>query len=499
MRQGRWASGLMRRRAVALAVVVGCAGAVLAGVALAAPGDLDPGFDGDGRKTLDFGGEDFAGDVLVQPDGKIVIAGAGFPTTDLVVVRLNPDGSLDPGFDGDGIFSDGVNFGGDDYAYAVARQADGKLVVSGYKSSATDRVVVLRLNVDGSLDASFDGDGIKTLNLGGTGGAEDVLVQPDGKIVLVSTNTDFVVVRLNPDGSLDSSFDGDGIAFVNFGGDDIAYGVALYPGGKLVVVGTSTYAGMAVARLNADGSLDPTFDGDGMRAFDFTGSTDNGWDVLVQPNGFIVLAGEAYNDVAIVRLRPDGVLDATFDNDGIFGVNMGGQRGFAVAQQTDGKLVVGGSSGGDGLLLRLNADGSPDTSFGGDGKKTIDFGTPGDVVLGLALQADGRIVAAGSSASNIEVVRVEAEASPPPAPTPTITDTVPPGATPTDTPISFGCGGDCNGDGTVAISELIAAVNVALGSAAYGTCANADADRSGEVAINDLITAVNAALGGCVS
>jgi hypothetical protein len=89
--------------------------------------------------------------------------------------------------------------------------------------------------------------------------------------------------------------------------------------------------------------------------------------------------------------------------------------------------------------------------------------------------------------------------APEPTATPTITDAVPPFSTPTNTPLSVGCGGDCNGDGMVAISELIAAVNIALGSAAYDTCANADADRSGAVAINDLVTAVNAALSGCVS
>jgi len=109
--------------------------ALLAGIALAAPGDLDLGFDGDGKTTIDYGGFDGASAVLVQPDGKIVVAGHGFPGGDFAVLRLNPDGSPDRGFGTAGSLA--VDFGGYDEARAVALQADGKLMVAGSTSSPT--------------------------------------------------------------------------------------------------------------------------------------------------------------------------------------------------------------------------------------------------------------------------------------------------------------------------------------------------------------------------
>ena len=190
----------------------------------------------------------------------------------------------------------------------MALQRDGRLVVAG---SANGNVAVMRLNADGSLDQNFAVGGRKTIDFGGFyDGANAVLLQPNGNIVLAGTgngNQDFAVVRLNPDGSFDPTFDGDGIVGVNFGGKDVGWAVALQSNGKLVVAGATTTGSvqsMALMRLNADGALDTTFDFDGKKTIAFGGSAIANA-VALQADGKIVLAGTDAGDVAVARVTGD--------------------------------------------------------------------------------------------------------------------------------------------------------------------------------------------------
>jgi uncharacterized delta-60 repeat protein len=432
--------------------------AVLTGVAVAVPGELDPSFDpggpeGAGKKVIDFGGSDQAHDVLVQPDGKIVVVGTGNPNRDFAIVRLNPDGSFDTSFDsGDNTFDGvvGVPFGPGttfDIAYAGALQADGKIVAAGLTGND---LAVMRLNPGGSLDSSFDpggadGDGKKVIDFGGSlDQAQDVLVQPDGKIVVVGTgnpNFDFAIVRLNPDGSFDTSFDSgdntfDGVVGVPFGPGatfDNAYAGALQADGKILVAGqTDQGDNVAVLRLNPGGSLDSSFDpggtdGDGKKVIDFGGAVDEeSRDVLVQPDGKIVVvaSGNPNRDFAIVRLNPDGSFDTSFDSgdntfDGVVVVSFGpgatADFAFAGALQANGKIVVAGFTqpGDDFALLRLQPGGSLDTTFSFDGKTLVDFGF--SVAHGVTLQADGKIVVAGFASTNPDVAVTRLEGDPPQA------------------------------------------------------------------------------------
>lgn len=250
------------------------------GAALAAPGDLDPGFDGDGRVVTDFGGYDESRDMAVQADGKIVTVGLSEPpeggAADFALARYNPNGSLDTSFDGDGMVLTDVSGGGEDIADGVAVQPDGKIVVVGRSMdpvSGGNRFTVVRYNANGSLDSSFDGDGIARTDFGaGVQEAYAVAVQANGAIVAVGeSGANVAVARYNPvDGSLDSSFDGDGKVTTTFaGGSATAYDVALQSDGKVVVTGRAGYnypanaSDFAVARYNPDGSLDTGFDGDG--------------------------------------------------------------------------------------------------------------------------------------------------------------------------------------------------------------------------------------------
>jgi uncharacterized delta-60 repeat protein len=278
-------------------------------------GSLDTAFDpggpdGAGRKIIHYGGDDSAEEVLIQPDGKIVIAGHG-GDADVVLARLNRNGSFDNSFDGDGIAA--ADFGGVEFGLGAALGPGGKIVVAGHTSVGGD-VAVMRFNptgaADQTLDATFDGEGKRTIDYGGTNDqAEAVLVQPDGRIVLAgygTSSTDVVVTRLNPDGSDDRSFDGDAIARVDLGGSDFARAAALQPNGKIVVAGYSSgpAAGLTAVRLQPGGALDTTFSSDGQTTLGFA---EKGSAVAVQPDGRIVLVGPTSpgGDIAVARLEGD--------------------------------------------------------------------------------------------------------------------------------------------------------------------------------------------------
>jgi uncharacterized delta-60 repeat protein len=217
----------------------------------AAPGDLDLGFGGGtGIVTTAIGAaNDYAQSVIQQADGKLVVAGysSNGSNWDFALVRYNADGSLDTSFDGDGKVT--TDFGAStDAGNSVIQQADGKLVVAGYSDNGGNYdFALVRYNADGSLDASFDGDGIVTTAIGAANDyAQSVIQQADGKLVVAGrshngSNWDFTLVRYNADGSLDASFDGDGIVTTAIGAaNDYAQSVIQQADGKLVVAGTSS-------------------------------------------------------------------------------------------------------------------------------------------------------------------------------------------------------------------------------------------------------------------
>jgi uncharacterized delta-60 repeat protein len=271
---------------------------------LRANGALDTTFDGDGKKLFSWGALGRVTAVVVAPNGKILLGGFSGPEGgNIQVARLKANGALDTTFATGGIAA--VDFGGDDFAEAMARQADGRIVVAG--RSTTAGAVVARLRATGALDPDFGGDGRVTLPGGGSASA--VLVQPDRKIVVAgnaSGSAKMTVTRLMPDGSPDATFDGDGTATIDFGSTaDIAGGAVLQPDGKIVVAGyTQDSEDVAVARLNPNGSPDTTFGVvGGKKTVDF-GVATFGNAVARAPNGRIVVAGQktGSDDFAVARL-----------------------------------------------------------------------------------------------------------------------------------------------------------------------------------------------------
>ncbi|MGH9896844.1 MAG: delta-60 repeat domain-containing protein, partial [bacterium] len=316
----------------------------------AAPGDLDPSFDPDGIAGFDlvdipgFIGSPSAPDearaVVTQPDGKVVVAGyaENLGDDDFALLRYNPDGSLDPSFDFNGLVI--THFGGDEPSNerinALARQPDGKLVAAGFTElNGVFDLALARYNVDGSLDGTFDGNGLRCCLFEGNDAARAVVVQPDGKLVVAGftdepgldgvSDLDFALSRYLPDGSLDASF---GVAssgsiivrFLGFNPNEAGHALVQQPDGRLVVAGFTDVGGsrdFALVRLVPDGrELDPSFFTTGATRISFGTNVDQGNALVLQPDGRLVTAGFSNNgsesSFALVRLNPDGALDASF-------------------------------------------------------------------------------------------------------------------------------------------------------------------------------------------
>ncbi|MCX7092862.1 MAG: hypothetical protein NTY50_05360 [Methylobacter sp.] len=280
-------------------------------------GSLDTSFSGDGKVTIDLGGYDSLSSTVVQTDGKILLAGQSgmtdfHPLSNFSLVRYNLDGSLDTGFSDDGIvIIEDINR----FTPSVSEQADHKIMVSGYGYTEANLDMVnayvtkMRFNSDGTLDTGFGIDGKVSFNVGSNVRINTFAEQNDGKMLLTgadSSATLISLVRFNADGSLDSSFGDQGI---------VSTGLSM-----------STF----LDSLQADGK--------------------------------ILLAGFIHaNDSVLMRYNSDGTLDTSFGGDGIVPINL--IDNYSVTVQSDGKIVVGGSSNGDVAVARYNIDGSPDTGF----------------------------------------------------------------------------------------------------------------------------------------
>lgn len=297
-------------------------------------------------------------------DGKFITVGT--TAGDFAVARYNPDGSLDTTFDKDGIVTTYIG-SSVDAANTVAVQPDGKLLVAGVNGySNYGRFAIARYNADGSLDSSFDGDGIFISN-SVYGYARSIALQPDGKAVIAGDYYgNFQVARYNRDGSLDSSFNGSGVRTTDLGsGTHLLYTVTVLSSGKIVAAGTSD-GNFALVRYNSNGSLDTSFDQDGM-LITALGNAESQSSMVMQADGKYVLAGTDSNyDIAVMRFNSDGSLDNSFGTAGKVTTDLGGsETANSVTVQADGKILVVGSSDTDFALVRYNTDGSLDNSFNG--------------------------------------------------------------------------------------------------------------------------------------
>src|SRR5215472_5041824 len=403
----------------------------------AAAGDLDPTFGTGGMVTTDLKrSTDIANAVAIQADGKLVVVGTSykqndFSTEDFVVTRYNTNGTLDNTFGvGGKVRTDFPGLAA--VASAVVIQTDGKIVVAGGAFplfTFLGNFEVVRYNPNGSLDRSFGNGGIVTTNFPEGSYASSVALQADGKIIAAGTvfvdfiigepsNTDFALARYNPDGTPDTSFGNGGQVSTDFFGmEDDAFSVLIQPDGKIIAVGSAnnpaTYYDFAAVRYLSNGAIDTTFGNAGKVSNDFgVAGFDRAQSAALQADGRIVAAGFAISqnggvqNFAVARYTSSGVLDTTFSRDGITQIDFGSccQSAYKVLLQSDGKIITVGyanteSSDSDFLLARLSPRGSLDATFGVGGKVRTSFGDLNGGANGAALQADGKIVAVGFQAT----------------------------------------------------------------------------------------------------
>ncbi|MEO6327838.1 MAG: T9SS type A sorting domain-containing protein [Ginsengibacter sp.] len=362
-----------------------------------------------GRQQTSLGYESqSAKSVAIQSNGKIVVAGDVWngSNSDFAVIRYNRDGSIDNTFSGDGIAV--KDFGHTDLANAVAIQTDGRILIAG---STNGNFGVIRYNINGTLDNTFDSNGAQTTDFGGTeDNATAIAIQGNGKIIVGGyagngNNNNFAVLRYHINGSLDNSFSGDGKLVSDFGSsNDYANSIVIQSDGKVMALGytisgTNTY--VAAARYNTDGTPDDTFDGDGKLIDHVNQGSTFYAATIIQSDGKILAAGHTWNgsnyDFALVRYNTDGSLDNSFSGDGKQVTDFGSSNDYAkaIAIQSDGKILLAGRGGNTLALARYNSDGSLDNSFSGDGKRTDNFGSS-DSAVSITIQPDGKILAGGS-------------------------------------------------------------------------------------------------------
>lgn len=399
-------------------------------------GSLDTNFDSDGLMTIAGTGNN-SSKLGIQNDSKILVAtrvNVGPETNyDIMVARVNTNGTLDTTFDADGkmIFNyHSLN----DFNCGISLD-NGKIILTGnsFFDYLTSNLCVAKLNSDGSFDTSFNGDGKTEIFIENQSndGAQKSILLSDGKLMVFgstfSANNYFTnpdrspsIIRINPDGTLDSSFDNDGKLILNQQG--IISEAKVLLDNKIILIAESRFGGNSrLIKLNYDGSLDTSFGTNGIATplLSLNGLLYR--NLLIMEDGKIMISG-SYNTsstsfLLLARLNNDGTIDTSFGNNGYVGV-LGQNRldGYnynpqCLEKTNDGKFIIGGSldNSGDFYLYRtivcqLNADGTTDNSFDGDGLFTIDFPTNViDYMYDMKFQNDGKILAIVNSNNSLDL------------------------------------------------------------------------------------------------
>lgn len=394
------------------------------------PGDLDLSYNGDGKVVVAHQGNEVGRAADLQADGKLVIAGGAHAAAGdmaAMIVRLDAEGYPDSTFNGTGklIFNPSS---AQDQAFAVLVQADGRIVIAGEMYNGTGAtLLVARFNEDGTPDTTFDSDGRVNVMVGGFATiARAIAQQADGKLVVAAdvfngSNSDFAVLRLKTDGSLDDDFGAGGLATTDFrDAHDQPFAIAVGADGVITVAGYSAGGfpsphDAAVARFTSTGALDPAFDIDGKKIFSLGTGLSAFHDVVIQPDTRIVAVGDSIVGGLLshtaVRFDSTGALDTGWGTAGVATYTAGTTHSsaFACALQADGKVLVAGYGYVGGreyfVLTRLSGSGMIDTEFGSAGQAFTEFGSGGECVRAVVIQNDDRIIAAGNSTSGFVAAR----------------------------------------------------------------------------------------------
>jgi uncharacterized delta-60 repeat protein len=359
--------------------------------------------------------------IKVQSDGKIVAAGFASTGNrfEYAVVRYNANGTPDNTFGTNGIVMTPVSVSSDNIS-SLAIQSNGKIIAAGSSSDGNKYVTSLvRYNINGDLDNTFGTNGI-VLTPKGTysDGVYSVIIQTDGKIIAAGYSydgniTEIMLVRYNSNGTLDSGFGTNGIALTQVGNVSIAYSIALQSDGKLIVTGRAyngTSDDFLTLRYNTNGTIDSQFGTNGIKINSFGSTDDDSNSVLIQNDRMIITAGSSGSSFKrffiLVRYNTTGVLDNTFANSGIATTHLGESfyASLSSIMQNDGKIIAAGyyknpsvANDYDFSVYRFNEDGSQDNTFGSNGFTETRLENSDEIGRSIALQSDGKIIVAGSA------------------------------------------------------------------------------------------------------
>lgn len=326
-------------------------------------GTVDSSFALNGRaeKMIGSYGASAACAVIVQSDGKIMLAGDAYAPqvgpdnrSDFTAARFHSNGAPDLGFNGTGDIGIDIQTADQDYCEGAVLQADDKLIMYG---SSGNSFAIVRLNTDGTLDNSFNGNG-KFLAIYGDYGDEltSAVVCPDGKILACGNanfagDIRFVTIKLRQNGQLDSTFGINGAAITDFSGSaSFARDIALQPDGKIVVVGNDLWTGGLIARYNADGSLDNSFGNAGKVEASISAGDISPRQLVITADGSLFLAGHIYvgsvgqlEDWYFVKYKPNGEIDSSYSATGfIIQLSAAKERIYSMLLQQDGKILTAG-------------------------------------------------------------------------------------------------------------------------------------------------------------
>lgn len=397
---------------------------------------LDPAFGNGGTVISQYGLCDSAShfsDVTLQQDGKIIAVGGagGCSTSDVILQRLNTDGTSDNTFAAGGVFRYAAN---GLTPQRVLVQPDGKILVCGdtLNPVTLSDYCVFRLNANGSIDSSFGNSGFVSTNISGPtvfrDYSEAMVLQPDGKIIVAGTSSDafsifqnFSMVRYLPDGTRDSAFGNNGMVATLAAFTTACHSMALQADGKILLAGTtdngSGYNNVLVFRYHANGSLDSSFGYNGQLNWEL--GTASAHDIKVLSNGKILVAGAnviltipPYNyQHFIARFQANGNIDSSFHGNGYVRIAYNHldaelfykDRKAHMAVMPDGRIVLAGTATDSNnikycTLARCQANGSIDSSFATNGRQVMTIDTPGSYTGGMVLQPDDKIVTAGAAA-----------------------------------------------------------------------------------------------------
>ena len=406
----------MKTKFAIIAILIAVTGSVLGQPA----GGLDVTFNGTGKVVYDKDNMDVYGDVKVQPDGRIVAVGTSYDIMyagTIEVTRYMPDGTFDPSFGTGGHFTYNPNI--ETGAYKCLIRDDGKILVAGYTTDyANYWMVLIQLDANGNPDPTFGNNGIVQQDISA---GEEILyalaLQPDGKILAAgyAQNTDYrnvpVLLRFSDAGILDTSFGTNGVAEVAVTESDNDFSaVTVQSDGKIVAAGHisngMSWFSLLIARFDTNGMADPSYGTAGVVNMNLNNVDDEFYDIQLTDTdealltGFTVTQGDLFYHMLLMKFDINGQPVADF---GTGGVVTAGEVpysfGDAMTLQTDGKILVAGSTGdlapsnNDWALWRFNKDGSPDADFGTNGVVTTDFFGNPDEALGIALYEDKIIVA----------------------------------------------------------------------------------------------------------